>query len=121
MECDKQTGRLGLNASDLFSIKYKYIFCSSFVGLDIVEEQLVVGSDGTLICTSELPNVTSIEWLDGGGQTVAFTTGAAPLNLTFTPVDDSLHGSTYTCRVNTSSGMSFNDSVELSVEGINSL
>ncbi len=81
----------------------------------------MVGSDRTLTCTSELADVTSIEWLDGGGQTVAMTTGAAPLNLTFTPVNDSLHGSSYTCRVSTSSGMSFNDSVELSVEGINSV
>ncbi len=81
----------------------------------------MVGSDGTLTCTSELPNVTSIEWLDDGGQLVAFTTGAAPLNLAFTPVNDSLHESTYTCQVNTMSGMSFSDSVVLSVEGMNSV
>ncbi len=81
----------------------------------------MVGSNGTLTCTSELVDLASIEWLDGGGQSVAMTTGSASLNLTFTPVTDNLNGTTYTCRVNTLSGMSFNDSVVLSVEGINSV
>ncbi len=84
-------------------------------------EQLVVGNEGTLMCTSERPNITDIEWLDGDAQVVVSMMDVTELNLTFILVDDSLHNSTYTCRVNTLSGMSFNDTVELSVEGINSV
>ncbi len=97
------------------------IFCPSTVGVNIVVEQLVVGNEGTLICSSERPNTTNIEWLDGDAQVVVSMMDVAELNLTFILVNDSLHNSIYTCRVSTSSGMSFNDSVELSIQGMNSV
>ena len=55
-----------------------------------------------MTCSSDL-DVTSIEWLYNL-QVVSSST-ASELQLVFSPVNDSVHGQEYTCRVTSSYGI----------------
>lgn len=61
-----------------------------------------VGESASVTCTSDL-DVTSIEWLYNL-QVVSYST-ASELQLVFSPVNDSIHGREYTCRVTSSYGI----------------
>ena len=58
---------------------------------------LIVGETTSLICSSDL-DISSIEWLYSG-QVVASSTSQQELELEFSPVNDTIHGREYTCRV----------------------
>ena len=62
-------------------------------------EQLpfTVGSAATLSC-SDLA-ASSIEWLDSMRRVMEMTTSQQQLDLTFNPVNDSIHNTGYSCRV----------------------
>ena len=70
-----------------------------YTGLQITgnDATLQVGRTASLTCSSDL-DVTSIEWLHSG-QVVATTTNQQELELVFSPVNDTIHGREYTCRV----------------------
>ena len=61
-----------------------------------------VGGQASITCSSDL-TVTSIEWIHNH-QVVSYST-SSELQLTFSPVNDSIHGQEYTCRVTTSYGI----------------
>lgn len=57
-----------------------------------------MGSPASLRCVSVAP-ATMIQWFDSNGAVVAMTTGEDILDLSFSPIDDTLHDSMFTCRV----------------------
>ena len=63
----------------------------------------IVGQMASITCTSDL-DVTSIEWLYDGGVVLS-STGQQELELTFNPVNDSLYGEQYTCRITSPYGI----------------
>ena len=75
-----------------------------FSGLSIRRSSSVftVGESASMTCSSDL-DVTSIEWLYNL-QVVSSST-ASELQLVFSPVNDSIHGQEYTCRVTSSYGI----------------
>ena len=74
---------------------------------------LTVGTSATFNCTSDLP-ATNIEWVYDG-EVVAVDTTGEQVDLTFDPVNDSIHERVYTCRA-TIEGNPFTDSVTVTVE-----
>ena len=79
-------------------------------GLRIIgSPNLTVGQSATLVC--EYDAVGLIEWLDSDVTVLASGSGSS-LNYTISPVSDSLHQSTLTCRVPGGSV-----SITLSVDG----
>ena len=69
----------------------------------------------TLTCTSDV-SANQIEWLDNERRVVARVTSMDRLDLTFNPVNDSIHNSVYTCRVTRGDDI-FEDSVTITVAG----
>ena len=61
-----------------------------------------VGESASLTCSSDL-SVVSIEWLHN--FQVLSTSTASELSLNFNPVNDSIHGNEYTCRITTPYGI----------------
>ena len=78
-----------------------YIIC---VGLVIsgYNGQLNVGDNATISCTFDL-EFTTIEWIYN--NKVIVTSSSPQLGLSFSPVNDSIHGRQYTCRVTTQFGI----------------
>ena len=78
---------------------------------------LIVGEQATLTCTcaSHL-NVTRIEW-EYNGVSVAVNVTGVTVELTFDPVNDSIHDRLYICRVITTAGRVLSDSVTVTVSG----
>ena len=70
----------------------------------------------TLTCTSEV-STNQIEWLDNERRVLARVTSMNRLDLTFNPVNDSIHNSVYTCRVTKGEAMN-EDSITIDVTGI---
>ena len=75
--------------------------------------QYSVGDVATIECSFDL-NSTSIEWLYN--NEVIMSTEDAQLNLTFSPVHDTVHNRQYTCRVSTSYGVQERN-ITIRVEG----
>ena len=69
-----------------------------FSGILIRTDPFIVGTSATLTCTSDV-SADQIEWLDSERRVVARVTSMDQLELTFNPVNDSIHNSVYTCRV----------------------
>ena len=57
-----------------------------------------MGSDATITCQSDIAT-ERIEWLTQERTVIVYESNATQLNLTFTPVNDSIHGQVYICRV----------------------
>ena len=82
----------------------------------------VVGQDATISCVTDIPT-NDIVWKQGNSVVThhQFRTMISQLNLTFSPVNDSIHGTTYTCEANlTGSGDQppATANVTVTVEGI---
>lgn len=75
--------------------------------------QLNVGETVTFTCSFDL-NLSSIEWYYD--NMVIMRTAAAQLNLTFSPVNDSINNRQYTCRVVTSFGVQ-EENISIRVQG----
>lgn len=75
-----------------------------FSGLNIRRSSSVftVGESASMTCSSDL-DVTSIEWLYN--LQVFSSSTASELQLVFSPVNDSINGQEYTCRVTSSYGI----------------
>ena len=61
-------------------------------------DNYTVGSDATITCRSDTAT-EGIEWLTQERTIIVYESNATQLNLTFTPVNDSIHGQVYICRV----------------------
>ena len=68
---------------------------------------LVVGVEHTITCTTPIPSGAMLEWLNSAGVTVLSTTTMQTLDLVFSPVNDSIHGQQYSCRVRIPSDPTF--------------
>ena len=80
-------------------------------------EQLpfTVDSAATLSCSDSA--ASSIEWLDSMRRVVEMTTSQQQLDLTFNPVNDSIHNTGYSCRVTRRDGTVAEQIVILNVTG----
>ena len=58
-----------------------------------------MGGNATIVCRSDIASTEKIEWLRDGEIVIAVRGMIRELNLTFTPVNDIIHGQVYTCRV----------------------
>ena len=87
-----------------------------FVGVNIEGDRppLTVGENATIICTSDVTDTTSMEWLYNGE--VVVNSAGQQANLTFDPVEDNIHNREYTCRAN-ASDVSFTSSITITVQG----
>ena len=79
-------------------------------------DPFIVGMSATLMCTSDV-SADQIEWLDSERRVVARVTSMDRLDLTFNPVNDSIHNSVYTCRVTKGEARN-EESVTIDVTGI---
>ena len=61
-------------------------------------DNYTVGSDASITCRSDT-DTERIEWLTYERAIIVFESNATHLDLLFTPVNDSIHGQVYTCRV----------------------
>ena len=61
-------------------------------------DNYTLGSDATITCRSDTAT-EGIEWLTQERTIIVYESNATQLNLTFTPVNDSIHGQVYICRV----------------------
>lgn len=86
----------------------------TFAAIQIIQRNMSVGDDGSLVCKSII-TVDVIEWLNSDGEVIASETGADELTLTFAPVNVSINNKKYTCRVNKSA--SLNGTVVVLVNG----
>lgn len=57
-----------------------------------------MGSTATITCRSDTPT-ERIEWLRDEDIVIGFESMVMQLDLHFTPVNDSIHGQVYICRV----------------------
>ena len=62
------------------------------------DETYLVGSNATITCISDT-DTEKIEWLRDDDVVVVLMLNARQLDLTFSPVNDSVHGKVFTCRV----------------------
>ena len=95
--------------------------CVFFSGVLIRTDPFIVGMLATLTCTSDI-SADRIEWLDQSDldserRAVARVTSMDRLDLTFNPVNDSIHNSVYTCRVTRGDKM-FEENITITVSGI---
>lgn len=74
------------------------------VGLEIsgYSGQLIVGERATISCTFDL-EFSSLEWIYN--KEVLVSSSSSQIGLSFNPVNDSVHGRQYTCRVRTRYGV----------------
>ncbi len=76
--------------------------------------QINVGDSVTITCSFDL-KLTSIEW--HYNNEIIMRTSASQLNLTFSPVNDTINNRQYTCRVVTSYGVQ-EENITIQVQGI---
>ena len=65
--------------------------------MSVIRDQFSVGGIATARCISDAQAIR-MEWLNNG-VIVASDTNTRELNLTFSPVNDSIHNLVYVCRV----------------------
>jgi hypothetical protein len=79
-------------------ILYQYIICILGVVIENVAENYTVGSDASITCRSDT-ETERMEWLTQERTVIVLESNVTRLNLIFTPVNDSIHGQVYICRV----------------------
>ena len=84
--------------------------------MTLLSGPFIVGMSATLTCTSDV-SANRIEWLDSERRVVAMTTAMDQLDLTFNPVNDSIHNSVYTCRVTKGDEMVAEQTITVDVTG----
>lgn len=75
-----------------------------YAGLEIsgYDGELSVGEYVTITCSFDL-EFTSMEWIYN--NKVVVSSSSQQIGLSFSPVNDSIHGRQYTCRVTTQYGL----------------
>ncbi len=68
------------------------------VVIENVAENYTVGNNASITCHSD-SDTERMEWLTHEGTIIVWESGVTRLNLTFIPVNDSIHGQVYICRV----------------------
>ena len=88
------------------------------ISVELVPDPLVLGMDGTLVCSTEL-NVMSIQWQDSLNNTLEKDiTGGQSLNLSLGNINDTIHNTVYTCIAATmTNNLVFRETVILSATG----
>lgn len=83
---------------------FQFEFVLVIIGLQLSEYNghFTVGQSANITCSYDLA-FTSIEWLHGNATIMSSTT--SQLDLSFNPVNDSIHGNQYICRVTTPYGI----------------
>ena len=66
--------------------------------IENIAETYTVESDANITCHSDT-DAERIEWLTQERTVIVSESNVTQLNLTFTPVNDSIHGQVYVCRV----------------------
>ena len=61
-----------------------------YSGVTLLSDPFIVGMSATLTCTSDV-SANQIEWLDSERRVVSRVTSMDQLDLTFNPVNDSIH------------------------------
>lgn len=84
-------------------------------GISVTSDQFIVGSRAVLSCTSDSRVTDKIEWLTEEEEVVVSADSVQELQLVFNPVNDSLHGSEFTCMV-TISGKISNQTQAIAVD-----
>ena len=75
-----------------------------------------MGSNASITCRSDI-DAQRMEWLTQEGTIIVSESNVTQLNLTFTPVSDSVHGQVYICRVVRSSSDTPEQNFTLNIEG----
>ena len=75
------------------------------VGLEISNDStFIIGESAVINCTSEIV-VEKLLWLDQKENILANSSSSTMATLEFNPVNDSIHGKTFTCRATQNMGM----------------
>ena len=77
------------------------------------DDQLTVSEYATITCSFDL-ELTYIEWIYN--SEVIVNSSSSSIDLSFSPVNDSIHGRQYTCRVTTPYGVQ-QQNVTITVQG----
>ena len=92
-----------------------YAFFCIAVEVTGLEQPLTVGETASVVCASIL-RVSSIQWLFDDEIVKEDTSGLQELDLTFSPVNDSIHNRQYICKV-TADGTTYSYPITVMVEG----
>lgn len=97
-----------------------FVTCVCYIGVVIENgsEVYTVGSNANITCQSATL-ATKIEWLTDEGILLAFVSMTNELDLQFTPVNDSVHGNVYTCKVTRNSTDVAEQNFTMNVRGKN--
>ena len=89
-----------------------------FLGVDIedITEKNIVGSDASITCRSDT-DTERMDWLTQEGTVIVSESNVTQLNLTFTPINDSIHGQVFICRVVRSISDTSEQNFTMNVEG----
>ena len=86
-------------------------------GASIAYDIFIVGKSATIKCFSDVPAIR-IEWLNEEGVVLlASVSSTQQLDLEFCPVNDSIHGQEFVCKVTRDGGMIKTDSFTATVTG----
>ena len=81
------------------------------------DQSLTVGEMNTITCSTSL-DISDIVWMDDMDTIVAINSeGLQQLDLVFSPVNDSIHNRTYTCRITSIEDLVINETVVIRVRG----
>ena len=75
-----------------------------------------MGSNDSITCRSDT-DTERMEWLTQEGTVIVSESNVTQLNLTFTPVSDSIHGQVYICRVTRNNNDTPEQNFTMNVEG----
>jgi hypothetical protein len=75
-----------------------------------------VGSNVNITCRSDT-DTDRMEWLTQEGDVIVFGSSVTWLNLTFTPINDSIHGQVYICRAERSGSHMAEQNFTMNVKG----
>ena len=86
------------------------------VNIENIAKTYTVGSNATITCRSDTPT-ERIQWLRDKEKVVALGSMVMHLDLHFMPVNDSIHGQVYICRVTRNATEVAEQNFTMNVEG----
>ena len=90
----------------------------SLIALEIRghESPVIVGTSRNISCTSHL-NTVRVEWLQEGRRLTQREDGVKTLVWVLRPSNTEWNGVKFTCRITTTQGQSFNETITIQVRG----